>query len=316
MDLDHLQKHRLNQQCADFIAAIQTDHAVPYLRRAQVWQLQRLLRVLHSHNLLSEMNGDIYVLPYFPKGVQRIITTGSSHYIGLVNESTVLKYPHFKGTSDALRIESKILQRLGKHPRIVEFKGEHDDGVLIEYAPNGSLEQYLKETEVPMKEKIRLAKEAAEGVAYVHQSNVLICDIHVRNIVLDAELHVKLCDFQGRLLGPDGEVLLSGGASENAESFMPRCDKEFADVKTDIFALGSTIYRIITGHRPFPQYDTIDDEAKFEELYEKGHWPPLDPGIGGEVVHNCWRGKYKSASEVVDDLNVLSKLDPRHGPIS
>lgn len=64
---------------------------------------------------------------------------------------------------------------------------------------------------------------------------------------------------------------------------MPRSDKDFADIKTDIFALGSTIYHIITGHRPFPEYDTIDDEAKFEELYRKGHFLRLDAGVGGEV---------------------------------
>jgi serine/threonine protein kinase len=162
-------------------------------------------------------------------------------------------------------------------------------------------------SEVPIREKIRFARETAEGVAHAHQSNVLICDIHVRNILLDAELHTKLCDFQGRLLSPNGEILISGGASENAESFMPRCNKEFADVKTDIFALGSTIYHIITGHRPFPQYDTIDDETKFEELYRKGHFPPLD-GVGGGVVQNCWGGKYESAGEVVNELMVLEQL--------
>jgi serine/threonine protein kinase len=89
---------------------------------------------------------------------------------------------------------------------------------------------------------------------------------------------------------------------------MPRGDKEFADVKTDIFALGSTIYHIMTGHRPFPQYDTIDDEAKFEELYLKGHFPPLDVGVGEEVVQNCWGGKYESTGEVVNDLQVLEQL--------
>lgn len=254
------------------------------------------------------MDGDIYVTPYLPEGVQHIITTGSNHYIGFVNETTILKYPHFKGALDALHVESAILQRLGKHPRIIELKGKHEDGLLLEYAPNGSLEKYTQKTKVAIKEKIRFAKETAEGVAYVHQSNVVICDIHVRNILLDAELHVKLCDFQGQLLGPNGEVVLSGGASENAESFMPRHNKEFADVNTDIFALGSTIYHIITGHRPFPQYDTIDDEAKFVELYRKGHFPPLDAGLGGEVAQSCWGGKYKSASEAVNDLDLLEKL--------
>lgn len=254
------------------------------------------------------MVGDIYVVPYFPDLVKHAITTGSSHYIGVVNDSTILKYPHFKGTSAALCAESRILQQVGKHPRIIEVKGEHDGSLLLEYAINGSLETYLQETQVPIREKIRIAKETAEGVAYAHQSNVLICDIHVRNILLDAEFHIKLCDFQGRLLSPDGKILISGGASEKAESFMPRCDKEFADIKTDLFALGSTIYHIITGHRPFPQYDTIDDEAKFEELYREGHFPPLDAGVGGDVVWNCWGGKYESADEVVNDLKVLEQV--------
>lgn len=251
------------------------------------------------------MDEDIYVIPYFPKGVQHTITTGSDHYTGFVNESTVLKYLHFKEGLNALRIESSILQRLGKHSRVIEFKGEHEDGLLLEYAPNGSLANYIQKTHIALKEKIRFAKETAEGVAYVHQSNVLICDIHVRNILLDDELHIKLCDFQGRLLGPNGEVLLSGGASENAESFMPRDDREIADVKTDMFALGSTIYHIVTGQRPFPQYDTIDDETKFGELYLKGQFPLLEARLGGDVVRNCWRGKYTSASEVVKDLDLL-----------
>jgi hypothetical protein len=49
--------------------------------------------------------------------------------------------------------------------------------------------------------------------------------------------------FPGRLLSPDGEVLVSGGASDNAESFMPGRDKEFADVKTDISLLDQLYIR-------------------------------------------------------------------------
>jgi len=54
---------------------------------------------------IKTMNGDIYVVPYLPGGVKHIITTGGSHCIGFVNESTILKYPHFKGTSATLRAE-------------------------------------------------------------------------------------------------------------------------------------------------------------------------------------------------------------------
>jgi serine/threonine protein kinase len=251
------------------------------------------------------MDDDIYVEYYFPESVRHIITTGSCHYIGFVDESTVLKYPHVKGPSSTLEVEHAIFEQLGKHPRIIEFKGKHEDGLLLEYATSGSLENYIRGRKITKEEKLRLARETAEGVAYAHGQSVIICDINVRNILLDTELHVKLCDFQGRLLGSDGEVICNGGASENAESFMPRHDKDYADVQTDIFALGSTIYHIVTGHRPFPELDTIDDEAEFLRRFLEDQFPCLQAEVGGEIIRKCWESRYSSASEVVDDLVML-----------
>jgi serine/threonine protein kinase len=254
------------------------------------------------------MDEVVYVQAYYPEGVQHIITTGSCHYIGFVDESTVLKYPHVKGPSPALDVEHAMFMQLGKegkHHHIIEFKGKHQDGLLLEYAPSGSLETYIRETDITKEEKIRFAKETAEGVAYAHGKNIIICDINVRNVLLDTERRVKLCDFQGRLLGSDGKVICDGGASENAESFMPRENKDSADVKTDIFALGSTIYHIATGHRLFPQLDTIDDEAEFLRRFREGQFPRLETELGGEIVRKCWECRYSSASEVVADLDVL-----------
>ncbi|KAF1360880.1 kinase-like protein [Lizonia empirigonia] len=251
------------------------------------------------------MDEDIHIEAYYPNGVQQIITTGGYHYIGSINETTVLKYPHLRGPSPALDIEQTIFEKLGKHPRIIGFTGKHEDGLLLEYAPIGSLKGYLKEADLTEKERIRFAKETAEGVAHAHRKNILICDINVRNILLDNELHVKLCDFQGRLLGLDGEILYDGGASENAESFMPRHDKDYASVKTDIFALGSTIYHIVTGHQPFPELNTIDDEAVFWDRYEQGHFPSLETISGSHIIRSCWQGEYTSASKVFEDLSSL-----------
>ncbi|KAF2757272.1 kinase-like protein [Pseudovirgaria hyperparasitica] len=252
-------------------------------------------------------DGDIHVVAYFPEGVKYILDFGSTHYIGFVDDTTVLKYPHFKEELDGLAVEWQIYQRLGKHPRITDLKGRHKDGgIFLEYARNGSLQGYL-ESNAPLnvETKLRLAKETADGVAHAHRQNVLICDIAVRNILVDSELHVKLCDFQGKIIGPDGTVILSGGASENADSYKPRDNPYDQNVSTDIFALGSTIYYIMTGHRPFPKLDTIQDELKINESYRQGLFPRLD--IAEEIVHKCWSGKYTSASEVVSDLAVLRR---------
>ncbi|KAH8730350.1 hypothetical protein GQ44DRAFT_814232, partial [Phaeosphaeriaceae sp. PMI808] len=111
-----------------------------------------------------------------------------------------------------------------------------------------------------------------------------------------------LCDFQGRLLGSDGRIILNGGASENAESYMPRTGKDIASIRTDIFALGSTIYHIMTGHRSFPELNTIDDEAEFVCRYERSQFPALEADLCGGIVRSCWEGLYNCADEVYDDL--------------
>jgi hypothetical protein len=64
---------------------------------------------------------------------------------------------------------------------------------------------------------------------------------------------------------------------------------------------------IVTGHQPLPQYDTLDDETKFEECYRKGHFSPLDTGVCGEVVQNCWEGKHESTCEVMNDHKDLEQ---------
>jgi serine/threonine protein kinase len=254
---------------------------------------------------MDEDTDIIHIEAYFPKGVQHIITTGGSHYIGFVNGTTVLKYPHIKGDSHGIEVESAIYQRLGKHPRVIGFKEKHEDGLLLEYASNGTLKSHLESAKIMERERIRFARETAEGVAYAHTKSVIICDINVRNILLDDDFHVKLCDFQGRLLELDGDVLCNGGASENAESFMPRHDKDSASVKTDIFALGSTIYHIMKGHRPFSELSTIDDEDEIWRHYHEGEFPPLEAVLAGEIIKTCWRGEYISASNVAEDLSLI-----------
>jgi hypothetical protein len=112
---------------------------------------------------------DIYVNQYFPDGVKHIIVTGSNHYNGFVDETTVLKYPHFSGELADLHVECRIFQQLGKHPRIIEFKGKHEDGLLLEYAPNGTLEKHLQEAQLSVRKRLRLAREIAEGVEHANR---------------------------------------------------------------------------------------------------------------------------------------------------
>lgn len=253
---------------------------------------------------------EIHVQPYYPKGVRQIIASGGTNYVGLVDEYTVLKYPHFSGELDALEIEARLLEASGSHPRIVEFKGRNTSGLLLGFARNGSLGRYLQNFSPTIQDRLKWSKQATEALIHLHEKHIIHCDINVNNLLLDEHLNVKLCDFQGRLLNSDGCVILDGGALENAKSRMPRPDHNFANYRTDIFALGSAIYHIMKGHEPFPDLDSLRDEDELEivERFNLTHYPEFSPRKACNIVHKCWRGEYTSARNVFQDFGKLSGL--------
>ena len=266
--------------------------------------------------------------PWYPIGIKRIIAAGSSNYIALVDDNTVLKFPiappneenlftpkdqAFRRTFrqnavQGLLIEEQILRTLGQHPRIIGLKQKkHKDGLLIEYAPNGSLESYLRDVKhnISLDQRLKWALQTAEGLAYVHNQNVLHCDMSVGNLLLDSNMNIKLSDFQGKLLQPDGTVIFNGGVGENTMSWMPRADRGLSNCKTDIFALGTVVYIITTGRLPFPGLVSVEDEDEVQRRFRTREFPTLERHLGGDVVRKCWTGVYESVSEAITDLREL-----------
>lgn len=119
---------------------------------------------------------------------------------------------------------------------------------------------------------------------------------------------MKLSDFQGRHLSEDGRVLLDGWSGEPCRFRCPRDDICEADVKTDLFALGSTIYFIMMGYAVFP--DIIDGEDgwrdKVEDRFARQQFPN-DCLACSTVTLKCWLQQYDSAEDVVQDLLSIEK---------
>ena len=262
---------------------------------------------------------EIEIKKYYPPRVSEIIACSFDFFVGRIDDHTVLKYPHGEQNlcADAqtrLDVEAHIYTILGDHDRIIGFKGGDRLGIRLEFAVNRSISQYIKQINPypTIQQRLKWSQQAAEGTVYIHSLGVLHCDINVNNLLLDKNLNVKLADFQGRYMSSDRITLLDGLSSENVKSSMPRSNNNHADQKTDIFALGSAIYHIMTGHEPFPELDSLNDdhEAEITSQFRSGQFPHLDLDLGGHVVHNCWAGAYLSAVSIVEDLEVLlSKVE-------
>ncbi|KAF2254381.1 hypothetical protein BU26DRAFT_514307 [Trematosphaeria pertusa] len=79
-------------------------------------------------------------------------------------------------------------------------------------------------------------------------------------------------------------------------------------LKCELFALGSTIYKLWTTTRPYEDEpnDTVEDSYKHQCFPDVGTLPVA------EIIKKCWHGSYTSADEVVADLILQPKPTNAH----
>ncbi len=103
---------------------------------------------------------------------------------------------------EEFRREMVVMSSLD-HPNIVAFYGAVDHGkslaMVLEFAGRGDLEGILLDREVPIPyvQRLRWAKQVAQGLQYLHTRNPRIIhrDIKSANILVDELLCTKICDF-------------------------------------------------------------------------------------------------------------------------
>jgi serine/threonine protein kinase len=234
----------------------------------------------------------IEVHRYHPNSVKRIIGRGGESYIGVVDELTVLKYPCIPGMISNLRVKGQLLEILGSNPRIIGSKGLTDDSLLLKYTVNGDLNEYIAANPgTSLDQRLQWCRQAAKALEYSHKKRVIHCDINLRNLLLDENLDLKLANFQGMYKSCDGHVLLNSLSQECTKSFLSQIYSDHADVKTDLFALGSAIYFIMTGHKVFPDLDSDKDKEEIKRRFQNCQFL-VNLQVCGAITSKCWAQEY------------------------
>lgn len=216
------------------------------------------------------------------------------------------KSPHPQGSSHdkawqrgQLQREMEVYRRLPASDRLIrmfEYSNEGDGGLVLEYMPNGSLRRMLEsEVEITLLQRLRWAVEAAEAVVLLHSHGVIHADIKPENMLLDDGLGLRIIDMSGASI--DGKPPLS---LESTRFFLPRSmrDEMPCSTTTDLFALGSSIYQIITRRQPYEDLDDAEVEARFA----RHEFPPLDGVACGDIIKKCWMCGFESAQAVLEAL--------------
>jgi serine/threonine protein kinase len=179
--------------------------------------------------------------------------------------------------------EGRLALRL-KHPNVVRtFQIAEDKGLhylVMEYLEGETLEEVLKRRgKLPPAEAVRLIHQALLGLESLHEEGMVHRDLNPGNLMLVAgagngqardtlKATVKILDIGlGRALfdeadaagGTDVNLTADGAILGTPDYMAPEQarDSHAADIRSDIYSLGCTLFHALAGQPPFPESNMV-----------------------------------------------------------
>jgi serine/threonine-protein kinase len=138
-----------------------------------------------------------------------------------------------------------------------------------------------REGPLPVDDAVRIAREAAEALAYAHEQGVIHRDIKPENILLSAG-HALVADFGIALAVRGHRTLTDPGVAVGTPGYMSpeqAIGERKLDARSDVYSLGIVLFEMLTGQLPF------EGEAVRGRRFPE-EWPgvlPLRPEVPAAI---------------------------------
>jgi serine/threonine-protein kinase len=204
------------------------------------------------------------------------------------------------------------------HPNIVRSLGGGQDQetgkhyLVLEFVDGPSARELL-EIRAPLSvgDSVHIALDVARGLEHAHSRNVVHRDIKPDNILLARTGIAKLSDLGLAKRVDETSHLTATRQGFGTTAYMPyeqAVNARKADGRSDIYALGATLYHLVTGKVPFPGDNHLDvvERKKIGDFTPAGELNAAVPRVLDEILARMLardpQDRYQTVSELIVEL--------------
>ncbi len=190
---------------------------------------------------------------------------------------------------------------------------------VMEYISGYSVGEWIRRKgHISAPDALIVAQSVAEALRYAwNKSRIVHCDIKPDNIMVDGDGTIKLTDLGlahavgniRSVTNQDGETLVMGTPNYMAPEQV-RGDPSI-DCRTDVYALGASLYHMVTGHLPFMEADGVA-AMELQINYYVQDPRKINPSVGAgisclieKMMMKKPERRHKDWTEVIEDIYLV-----------
>lgn len=214
--------------------------------------------------------------------------------------------------------EAENLSKL-HHPNIVKVLEVFDENntayYVMEFIDGETIDDYIKRNgNLSTDESLKITKEVCSALSYMHGHKMLHLDLKPKNIMRDSEGHIYLIDFGlAKQYNDNGEPESSTTLGLGTPGYAPieqahyKQDGTFP-VTLDIYAMGASLYKMLTGKTPPESSYVLNDGLPLDALKQVG----VDDNVIAIVekaMAPIKKDRYQTVAALLEDISTLSSSD-------
>ncbi len=258
-----------------------------------------------------------------------------------MGKKVAIKFLHSNFAKDDVVVkrffrEAEVAAKL-QHPNIIDvmdmgLSSEGEPYLVMEYLEGESLRALLNRTgPLGLPTTLGIIEPVLHALETAHRQGIIHRDLKPDNIFLSqpasGDTVVKLIDFGiSKMMDPDGQSQLTQtGSSLGTPMYMSPeqiSADENLDHRTDIYAVGVILYKMLTNELPFAaenQHQLLMKIITNDPLPPKEAYPDFPDKMAPIVARLLQKGphqRYQSAGELLGDLKKLAEYTDRKNELS